>query len=347
MFLNQFINDFSILGSRLSCLYRGSSSCPEWDCLMDEAYGSNPFFTKFMQQNAIKCILERFLNERELRRWLGNYDISPEKNIGRVKAGIIMAGNLPLVGFHDFLCVLATGADCYIKLSSKDPVLLPGIIGMLADINPFWQERIHIVNRNQMEIFHDMDALISTGSDFTAAAVADEYKEIPTLLRGKRFSFAVLESDSEKALNGLDRDIFLYYGLGCRSISYLLLMRNVSINRVAGYLMGSEWVKESGVAGDANYKEIYRRNRALYGMEKREYIDGGFFIISRTEDVEVPVGIVGYEYIDSENDICRFENKFRGNIQKKFRTFGIAQVPAIDDYADGIDTMRFLLDNLQ
>lgn len=354
MFATQFINDFSSLGSRLLSWSRGEVTLPLLDRAVDEAYRSNPFFTPYMQRNAIASIARCFLCREELERWLGNYREAIEsENRGEnlLKTGIIMAGNIPLVGFHDFLSALAAQCCCYIKLSSKDRRLLPVLAGMLVEMNHEWGERIRFLEREQMDLLHGMERLISTGSDATAGSVASEFSDVPSLIRGRRFSYAVVDDDSSEALKGLEEDIFLYYGLGCRNVSYLLVKSGADIGKVVSYLKNlagegnkrNNFILSSGISADRNYLDIYRRNKALYTMEGKCFIDGGFFLMVESDEVTHPLGVVGYRKISDDKEILDFERVFGEKIQKRITTFGMAQSPAVDDYADGADTMRFLL----
>ncbi len=346
MFGNDFIYSFSQLGERLLGWLGGSLNEPVLDNAIVLSYSDNPFFTPYMQRRAVETIARTFLVRGELERWKGNYVVTAEGYAGKETGsgnciGIIMAGNIPLVGFHDFLCVMASGNNAVIKLSSKDKYLLPALAGILCGIDAGWEGKIEFTGnmREYINMYPDkICALISTGSDTTRAAVAEEFAGLPMLLRGRRFSFAVLSGkESVKELEALAEDVFLYYGLGCRSVNYLFVPEGYDF----GKLINCFSVMRE-LAGTTCYMNIYRRNRAVFLMEGEEFIDGGFFLINKASGVHPPVTVIGYAEYDSGSDILAFEEANRGNIQKKYRTFGLAQAPLIDEYADGIDVMRFI-----
>lgn len=350
MFSKEFIDSFSRLGERLLNWQGGATHEPVLEEAIVLAHSNNPFFTPFMQRHALETIARTFLERKELERWRGNYVVTgtppePEPAEAGAYVGVIMAGNLPLVGFHDFLCILAGGAGAVVKLSSKDKNLLPALFRMLVEINPLWRGRVVFTENigEYMRQYPDtLAALISTGSDVTREAVARQFVGIPMLLRGRRFSFAVLSGkENEEELEILAEDVFLYFGMGCRSVNYLWVPRGYDFTKLC-----AAFSKMRTLLGSDCYMNNYKRMRAMLILEGKTVVDGGFFLLLQTPDVYPPVAVTGYAEYDSETDILLFENQNREYIQKKYRTFGLAQTPAVDEYADEMDTMAFLLQHI-
>lgn len=343
----QFLNDFSTLGSLLERWLAGNLALPEMERAVAASFSANHFFTPYMQRNAIRAIASRFLVRKELEKWLGNYVARLGGGFKGKRVGIVMAGNIPLVGFHDFLSVMAVGADALVKLSSRDAFLLPAVFSLLCSIDPGWRTRAEFTvsdgkSGEYLSLFADADALIATGSNKTKESISAVYGERPLLARGSRFSYAVIDDSNVENLRGLAEDVFLYFGLGCRSVSRFLVRRGTGLQALLYELeKGRELV-----AGNEAYMNSYRRLRAIYGMEGREFADGGFFILAPTEELFLPMGLLGYACYDSDRDLELFESEKIDSIQKKYRTFGLAQSPSVTEYADNVDTVNFLIESL-
>ncbi len=277
-----------------------------------------------MQSVAVKNIQEQFLDSQKQRQWLSHYDIPHFDNM-KLRVGVVTAGNIPLVGFHDVLCVLSVGAVPVVKLSSKDKYLLPK---MLPDA-----EYVQSV-----EDMGEIDALITMGGDSAAEYFRQRFKGIPSLIRGSRYSCAILTGrESSDDLAALSEDILLYYGLGCRSVSRIFVPSDYDFSPLIEAV--NDFYKK---IEKPFFHKIYLKNRAEMIMNGTSFIDSGH--ICFIEDAErVPVSCVGVIRYDSRDDIDLFAAKNRENIQKIFSTFGIAQSPSLDDYPDGVDTVNFLL----
>lgn len=339
MFESEFKDNFSQLGELLLKWLDNITGEPLMYNAIALSYSSNPFFTPYMQCHAIRTIVQTFLDRAELERWIGNYSVIKKNGCGDT-IGVIMAGNIPLVGFHDFLCVMGSGRRAVIKLSSKDKYLLPAICEILCRINPMWRERVRFVDRIDIN-FTEISALISTGSDSTVQAVAQEYAGVTMLLRGRRFSFAVLcGNENEQELEELAKDVFLYYGLGCRSVNYFLVPRGYNFEKLI-----ESFKCMRTLAMNECYMNIYKRAKAVMMIEDIKFIDGRFFLMKQTDNVYSSIAELGYMEYGSESDILAFEVENSTHIQKKYRTFGLAQAPRIDEYADEIDVMNFIFDN--
>lgn len=343
----QFLDDFSTLGFLLKRWLSGDLALPGIDRAMAASYAANHFFTPYMQRNAIGAIANRFLVREELEKWLGNYMPGLGEGFGRRKVGIVMAGNIPLVGFHDFLSVMAVGADAVVKLSSRDAFLLPAVFSVLCSVDSGWRKRAEFIvsdgrSGEYLQAFADTDAMIATGSDQTKEAVSAVYGDKPLLARGSRFSYAVIDDRNKGNLNGLAEDVFLYFGLGCRSVSRFFVSRVTGLSALMHELANGREL----VAGNEAYMNSYRRLKAICKMEGREFEDGGFFILAPVKEVFLPMGLLGYAYYDSDMELELFETEKRDSIQKKYRTFGLAQYPSVTEYADNVDTVNFLIESL-
>ena len=307
------------------------------DFAIQAAYDHNPMFTPFMQKRALKAIAENYLTEEALKKLL-SYSDGPSDDINALRremegkrVGIIMAGNIPAVGFHDLLCTLSTGARPFVKLSSKDECLIPAMA------------RLNVVS--SLESALPLDFIIFSGSNRTKALVCDEFEGIPILARGSRFSLGVLSGEeTDEDLRLLAEDMFLYAGLGCRSISLIFLPEGFDIKRIieASSFMG-ERLMEMGA-----YKSNYIRRSALAKIdnmfEHGNFTDAGFFLLEEARKSFPPMGVVRYSFYKDISEVDAFCFRNRNSIQKKFTNFGMAQSPAIDDWMDGVNTVWSILE---
>ncbi|MBQ6310081.1 MAG: hypothetical protein IJK74_00830 [Bacteroidales bacterium] len=341
-----FIQAFSELGKRLGDLSVMESS-------MESAQVVNPLFTPYMQKRALKAIAEEYLTRGALEKLLA-YSDGPSSDpdlfrrmmSGKV-VGIIMAGNIPAVGFHDLLCTLSTGARAVVKLSSKDDCLIPSMVDIAAGCSPDIASRVLFRDfiSDRIEGIKDtpkLDFLIFSGSNRTKALVCDEFKELPVLARGSRFSLGVLsgrESDSD--LEKLAEDVFLYCGLGCRSISYLFLPEGFDIWRI---IKASQRMKPY-LEVITPYMNSYIRERAVAVLSGgRGYADGGFFLLEESIKPFPQMGVVRYSFYKDLSEVEKFCDRHRDAIQKKYVKFGMAQSPAVDEWMDGINTVDAILE---
>lgn len=321
------------IGNNLKKWLCGEFVCKSLDEAVALSAAANPAFTRYMQLRAIKTIAEEFLSAENLIPWLEKYELPPISLFsqkGAMKVGIVMAGNIPLVGFHDLLCVLASGADAVVKLSSKDKFLLPTIL------SPFVQ-RIKYCTAEEFEL-EPLDALLTMGGDASSSYFNEKYPTIPKLIRGSRTSVAVIERKLSKGqCNALAEDITLYYGLGCRSVTHLLL---TNYSFLEGVLKAVEREKKS--IDEDFLRNSYLYQRALSTIEGKIFLECDPLIFMETDELSHPLSVVGYNVLSSE-EIVQFCKVNDEHIQKIFRNFGVAQRPKLDDYPDGRDTIEFLL----
>lgn len=293
----------------------------------------NPWFT---QENLIYCLEHwgKILTTEKLNNWLSNYSYT--KNPKRV--GIIMAGNIPLVGFHDLISVLLSGHLAMVKASSKDDVLMDFVINYLKNADEDLEKSIQKVERLQQA-----DAVIATGSNNTARYFEYYFKEIPHIIRKNRTSVAILTGkESEEDLKNLGGDIFRYFGLGCRNVTKLYLPKDFNTDLI--FEAFYDW---NLIINHTKYSNNYDYNRAIYLMEQQPFLDNNFVILKESKELHSPIGVIHYEFYEDLNKVKRGlaenEEKIQCIVGNGFEVkFGETQKPSLTDYADGVDTIRFL-----
>jgi len=309
--------------------------------LMKKAMINNPWFTESNIELAFEGIIA-LLTEDHLLKWLANYKFS-SNTPGKI--GVIMAGNIPMVGFHDMLCVLLSNNILNAKLSSQDNILIPFLAEKLTAIEPEWQEKIQFVDK-----LKGVDAVIATGSDNSARYFEYYFKNIPALIRKNRTSVAVISgNETKKELRDLGKDIYQYFGLGCRNVSKLFLPKNYDIT-----LLLDEWNDWSHFMENHKFMNNHTYYRAIYSIEKIKYLDNGFSIFTQNKDLVSPTSVIYYNFYENESEVLRYLSEFRDKIQCvvsqkplgeiKTVPFGQTQKPQVWDYSDNVDTMNFLLD---
>ena len=324
--MKHVVDIFIALGERLVDFGNDDHS----NRIIEEAVAANGWFTRSDILRAIYAIRVEMLDREKIANWLKNYT----KCVEAKRVAVIMAGNIPLVGFFDLLCVIAAGHECHIKPSSKDSVLMRYVVEQLRDIEP----NIAIYDYSSDAKY---DMAIATGGDDANVYFREHFAGTRTLLRGSRHSVAVLNgAESKEELCALYNDITAYSGLGCRSVSMLFVPR--------GYVPNFE----RGMAENAKLRRNIQAMRATLTIEGAEFWDAGAFIMRRGEDFAQSLAVVTLcEYSDIE-EVKAWLNGNTEKIQCVVSNCGIegsqplgrAQYPALMDYADGVDTMRFLLD---
>lgn len=333
MTLLERIDGLAELGTRLQNL---SDETKKGLCL--RANQENPWFTGSNIALALNGIGE-FLEKEKLQRWLSVYSI---ENTQPKKIGIAMAGNIPMVGFHDLLCVLVTGSIAVVKLSSQDSVLMKFVCEQLKEINPFFTNQILFEDR-----LKDVDAVIATGSDNTARYFEYYFRNIPHLIRKNRSSCAVIMGEeTEKELIELGKDVFSYFGLGCRNVSKLYLPEGFDIKRLM-----KAWEVYHEVVNHHKYSNNYTYQRTILLMNLIHFYDNGSVILIENDSLVSPIAMLYYEYYQTLDDlktkIERQEEKIQCIVSangwyNKGVPFGRAQHPQVWDYADNVDTIKFL-----
>jgi len=339
MTLKQRTDAFVQLGNFIKRHYSGERFASETQLhqglekLAETAQIYNNWFIPQFVNDAVQNIA-LFLTEDELAKF-----ITPIKNPKQKTVAVICAGNVPMVGFHDIMCILLCGHKALIKLSSDDNVLLPFFLKLLVHYEPEFENYILFADGK----LGNFDAIIATGSDNTSTHLQYYFGKYPNIIRKSRTSVAVLKGDeSEDELKKLGEDIFKYFGLGCRNVSKLLVPKNYSLNRFF------EAIVDFGfVVNNKKYGNNYDYHRAIYLLESLPFLDNNFLMIRESKDLHSPVGVLYYQFYENENEIKNYLNLNKNHIQcvigKDFIPFGNSQRPVISDFADDINTVEFLV----
>lgn len=299
------------------------------------AHQGNVWFTADNVEKALLSIGE-MLSEDSLNTWLNKYE---DKGIFDKYVGLVLAGNIPAVGFHDILCVLLSGYHAKIKLSSQDTVLIKFLLNKLIEIYPAMDFRISYTDKLELD---ELSAVIATGSNNTSRHFKQYFSKVPNIIRKNRISIAVLNGEeSRDELHNLGEDILQYFGLGCRNVSKLLVPKGYKFDTFY------ESIEDlTGVLQNSRYSNNYDYNKSIYLVNRWEHLDNGFLVVTKSDQMVSPISVVFYEEYESQSDIDRFIADNKDQIQCVVGTgkiaLGQAQSPAIDDYADGVDTMQFL-----
>jgi hypothetical protein len=329
----QNINNLVRLGELLS-------KTEQFNDIFDKAEQQNSWFTRANVIFAFKSWSEA-LSENNVQQWLSQYQLpqttSPKKIL------IIMAGNLPLVGFHDLLCVLVAGHKAIVKLSSDDRVLLPYLITQIRTFAPEWAEAVAFTDDKVTEY----DAVIATGSDNTARYFEYYFGKKPHIIRKNRHSVAVLTGEeTPEELQNLGKDIFLYYGLGCRSVSKLFVPQGYDFD-----LLFQAIYPYKDIIEEQKYANNYDYNKAVYLMSLYKLLENGFLLLKEDEHYGSPIATLFYEYYTNKEALKKKLETDREKIQCVVGhnfidgeiPFGQTQTPKLWDYADGVNTLTFLL----
>lgn len=293
----------------------------------------NNWFTEESVRLALEGVAQN-LTEPSLSKWLAPYELDRciEKRVG-----VIMAGNIPLVGFHDLLSVLISGHKLLVKPSSQDTLLMQMIINTLIDIEPTFKGKIEIVER-----LNDAEAFIGTGSDNSARYFQYYFGKKPHIIRQNRTSVAVIKGDETAGqVKELGKDIFTYYGLGCRNVSKLFVPKGYNFQSFLDALEGF-----GHVADHHKYHNNYDYNKSIYLVNRVPHLDTGYLLLKESADLVSPISVLFYEEYSDDNHLNLLLEQNKDKIQcvvgEGFIPFGTAQQPALWDYADGVDTLKFL-----
>ncbi len=312
-------------------------SCKPEDDLINKAHIHNKWFTPEMQMAAFKNWAIQ-LTEAKLLEWASAYSFSDTPK----SVGIIMAGNIPLVGLHDMICVLVSGHYALIKPSSDDSILTPWIIETLCGIDKRLGERI-----KQTEKLNTIEALIATGSNNSARHFNYYFKDKPKILRKNRNSVAILTgNESLNQLQDLGSDIFMYFGLGCRNISKLLVPESYNFD-----LFFEAIEPYNHCIHHHKYYNNYTYHKAIFLMNLTPHLDNGFLILKEDDKLASPLGCLFYERFSTTDGAIEYLQNNKEDIQISVGdeifgldclAFGQSQNTALNDYADKVNTMKFL-----
>lgn len=348
MSIDKKINAFCELGEFLSQFSRENITNknhalndPFFDALqllINRAPEHNGWFTKdnvlFALENWSKS-----LTKENLTNWLKNYTL--QDNTSKTVA-VIMAGNIPLVGFHDFLSVLLSGNNIIAKVSSNDAHFIPFITEFLIKVEPSFKQAIKI-SKDDLKGF---DAVIATGSNNTARYFDYYFNKYPSIIRHNRNSIAILNGkETQEELEALGEDIFRYFGLGCRSVSKIFVPKEYDFD-----LLFKAIFKFNTIINYKKYENNYTYNKAVYLMSLFKLTENGFLMLKEDASYSSPISSLFYEYYDSEEEIKSKIKVDKDSIQVIVTNldipnkvaFGKTQEPKLTNYADNVDTMEFL-----
>ncbi len=308
---------------------------PQLKAIKQKAFEKNKWFTQQFTDLALKNITEQFLERAKLEEWVKTYHL--DDNISPKTIGVVMAGNIPFVGFQDFLCVFISGHKQKIKLSEKDDQLFPYIFNKLLQWNSEISDAIEFA-----EILKDCDAFIATGSNNSARYFKYYFGKYPSIIRQNKTSAGVL-SGNEKAgeLELLADDIHTYFGLGCRNVTSIFVPEEYDFVPLLG-----AFKKYSYFANHTKYRNNYDYSLALLIMNNQKYMASESVILFENESIFSPVSQLHYSFYNNRDEVIQYLRNNKdvqcicgaGGIP-----FGLSQEPSLADYADGIDTMQFLL----
>ncbi len=328
MKLQQRINILKELGEYMQ------SEDPSWLEAKSMASRANGWFIPSFIDSAVTGIAKNFLDEEKLEKWVGSYPL--KDNPGEISTvGVVMAGNIPLVGFQDFLCVFGSGHHQRIKLSSKDSVLLKHVAGYLVRADESCAQVFSF-----SELLKNCDAYLATGSNNSARYFEQYFGKYPNIIRRNRTSVAILDgNETEDELNLLADDIQLYFGLGCRNVTQLYVPEEYDFVPLLSALKKYDFLID-----DHKYKNNFDYNLAIQLINHQFYMTNSSLLLIESPSLFSPIAQLHYQYYSDKDKLTA--NLPYQQIQciagHGYTPFGKAQQPELTDYADGIDTMTFL-----
>ena len=337
MLQSERLQTFVALGNFL----RSAEARPELADIAQQANYRNNWFTVENSLNALQALADEFLDADKLTRWLSHYPAEPADTPRTV--GVVMAGNIPAVGFHDLLCVLLSGHRLLAKLSTQDFVLIHYLIQKLVDINPAIGSWIEEADR-----LNAADAFIATGSTNTARYFEYYFGKKPHIIRKNRTSVGLLmgEEGDDEFLK-LGHDISDYYGLGCRNVSTILVPDGYDFTP----LLRTLEPQVSHHLNNHKYQNNYDYNKSIYLINAVPHLDNGYLLVTQHDRLVSPISVLYYQTYRMQADADAWLNTRVNQIQVVASAqgwlpgsvpFGQTQRPGLDNYADGVDTMAFL-----
>lgn len=309
----------------------------EWQSVKEMANRANPWFVPEFIEMASTNIYREFLEQQKLENWIKQYNI-PEENENAVTVGLVMAGNIPMVGFHDMLCIFVSGHSQKIKLSSKDTILIKHIVSKMVELEPAVSHYISL-----SENLKGCNAYIATGSNNSSRYFDYYFGKYPNIIRRNRTSVAVIDgTETKEELELFADDIQTYFGLGCRNVTKLYVPEDYNFEALLQALN-----KYEHYADFHKYKNNYDYQLALLMMGNKFYMTNETIILTRNTSLFTAISQVNYEYYNRKEELHLLKNNhdIQCIIGHQATPFGQAQKPTLNDYADGIDTMQFLLAN--
>lgn len=318
---------------------------PELGAVIQRAYLENRWFTPENTRQALESIANQMLDRSRLEAWLSHYEL-PDHPQPKRTIGIVMAGNLPLVGFHDWLCVFVFGDRAKIKLSEKDRALLPFLIWKMGQ----WehQSKAYTEFCAEGEPLRGFDAVLATGSNNTARYFEQYFGKYPHVIRRNRNAVAVLDgSETTADLVALGRDVFDYFGLGCRNVSKLYVPHGYNFEPLLEALH-----EYRELANHDKYKNNFDYNLTLFLLNQMPYLNNGCVILREDPSLSSRIAALHYEYYGDADELADELARRREEIQcvvgrmqlngQKLIPFGQSQQPGLSDYPDGVDVINWL-----
>jgi hypothetical protein len=334
MNLQQRIEILSTTGAYISAPAETADG-QAWEHVIHKANQKNNWFTPEFCRLATQSIATKFLQKERLEAWAAHYHLND--SVLTKTVGIVMAGNIPLVGFHDFLCVFISGHKQVIKLSSKDDVLLKHLVEKMIEWEPEVAELVQFAER-----LNNCDAYIATGSDNSARYFEYYFGRYPSVIRKNRTSVAVLTgAETEAQLHSLADDIMLYFGLGCRNVTKIFVPLEYNFEPILKALK-----KYSDFFDHHKYRSNYDYQLAIYIMNNKYYMTNDCIVLVENDNPFSPIGTLHYSFYKNEDavyELLKQNPGIQAIVGAKSLPFGSAQQPSLVDYADGADVMQFLL----
>lgn len=324
---------FESLIRGLQSYFQDSSNKEKIELFIEKAKNENAWFSDYLIRNAMEAINSQFFDVTIWQSFFANYGL-PRRSSSKI--GLILSGNLPAVGMHDLLMVLASGNQVVAKLSSQDSALMLLYIDAIHSIDQSFS--IDIVDR-----LPKVEAVIATGSDFSSSYFSNYFAKIPHIIRKNRSSVAVLSgNENTHDFEGLALDIFTYYGLGCRNVSTIAVPGDYELTPLFDVLTQVGWVLDH-----TKYSNNYQYHKTLLLLNQIPHFDLGNLIVTENEALVSPVGVLHVHRYSSAAELQlwlkQHDDKIQCIVGAQFIPFGHAQSPALDDFADGVNTYEFLV----
>jgi hypothetical protein len=332
MNLEKRIEAFAALGTYLS-----KEIDEDMEAAINLAQVKNPWFTSESSKRAFSAWAKVLTKER-LEKWTSKYKLAP---IASKRVGIIMAGNIPLVGFHDLISVVLSGHQCIVKMSTQDEVLMMRIIEILFEQTPELRDEIKIVSQ-----LKEVDAVIATGSDNSSRYFEYYFGKYPNIIRKNRTSVAIITgTETEQELRDLGKDVFSYFGLGCRNVSKIFFPEGYDVKNLLDL-----WNEYAEILDHNKYRNNYDYHKSILLVNKEAHLDTGFSLWRETNELVSPLSVIHYEHYRDVDQLMVSLSTKEEKIQCKVSVIksddciqpGTTQQPELWDYADGVDTLSFL-----
>lgn len=297
----------------------------------------NPWFDTPTMEHAFNGIIG-LLEQKPLEGLVNKYGEGTPKVLG-----IVCAGNLPGVGFQDIVLSFLFSKKTIVKLSSSDAYFIKYLVGRMSFFNAEVDNQIEFV---EQIVLDGLDGVIATGSDNTARYFEKYFSKVPSVIRKNRTSIAVLNGkESAEELKELGKDIFTYYGLGCRNVSKLLVPKGYDFVNFLDNMEGYQ-----RVTFNHRYANNYDYNRSIYLVNREAHFDNGFLMLREAKELVSPISVLFYEYYDSENEVLSYIREHKEKIQVVVSNtiegavpLGQAQKPSITDFPDNVNVVEFIL----